>query len=90
MAVAPIIAGEFVWLKEPPIPWTGYDEYVRLSSSWVNQLQVVNDAVERAVKNAQEIAEVTRDLAHHDNVILVMNDHRGHVANLGKRNLNLN
>jgi hypothetical protein len=68
MAVAPIIGEEFAWLQEDPILWPDYDEYVSLGK-WVDQLQVVNAAAERAVKNAQEVADVTWDPAHRDNVI---------------------
>ena len=68
------------WLKVHPLLWN--DEYVILQE-WVKQLPVVNDSAERAVKNAEEMAMVTRDPDHRDNVILVMNDHRGRVSNHG-------
>ena len=54
----------------------------------VKQLQVTNDAAERAVKNAGEVADLTRDPAHRENIILVMNDYRGHVSQLRKAALN--
>ena len=74
LAEAPVIAAELAWLKEDPAVWTDYDEYMRLSK-WVKQLQVTNDAAERAVKNAQEVADITRDPAHREYVVLVLNDH---------------
>ena len=87
LAEAPVIADELAWLKEDPAVWTDYEEYMRLSK-WVRQLQVTNDAAERAVKNAQEVADLTRDPAHRENVVLVMNDHRGRMARLRKADLN--
>ena len=45
---------------------------------------MVNDATERAVKNAQKVAELTQDPDHRNNVLLVMNDHRGRVLTSGK------
>ena len=66
--------------------WPEYDEYMRLKK-WVDELQVTNDAAERAVKIAQETAEITRDPNHRDNILLVMNDNRGRVSSFRKRNL---
>ena len=48
---------------------------------------VTNDPAERAVKDVQDCAQVTRDLAHRDSVILVRTDHRGRVAQLRKADL---
>lgn len=49
---------------------------------------VVNDPAERAVKDVQDCAQMTRDPAHRDTVILVRADHRGRVAQLRKADLN--
>ena len=43
-------------------------------------LQVVNGPSERAVKEVQDFAQMTRDPADWDNVILVANDHGGRVT----------
>ena len=51
-------------------------------------LHVVNDPAERAAKDVSDCAQMTRDPAHRDTVIVVRNDHRGHVPNLRKPNLN--
>ena len=47
-----------------------------------------NDAAERGVKNAQEVADVSRNPLHRENVMLVINDHRGRMARLRKADLN--
>ena len=49
---------------------------------------MVNDAAERAVKNAQKVAELTQDPDLCNNVLLVMIDHSGRVSNFRKRNIN--
>ena len=51
-------------------------------------LQVVNDATERAVKDVAEYAEMSRDPAYGDDIILVANNHRGRDTHLRKGNLN--
>ena len=50
-------------------------------------MMVVNDPAERAVKDVQDCAQMTRDPAHRDTVILVRSDHRGRVAQLKKVDL---
>ena len=85
--LAPITADPLAWLTEDPAVWTDYEEYVRLQK-WMMEIQVTNDAAERGVKNAQEVAEISRDPSHRDNVVLVMNDHRGRLARLRKADLN--
>ena len=50
-------------------------------------LMVTNDPAERAVKDVHDCAQVTRDPAHRDSVILVRTDHRGRVAQLRKADL---
>ena len=54
----------------------------------VSELKVTNDAAERGVKNAQEVADVSRNPLHRENVMLVINDHRGRMARLRKADLN--
>ena len=54
---------------------------------WVDEIQTQNDASERAVKNGQEVTELTRDPNHRENVVLVMNDHRS--KNTGVRKIDL-
>ena len=64
------------------------DTSYQCQREFVRDLQVVIDAVERAVKNVAEYAEMTLDPVHRDGIILVANDHRGRVAQLKKGNLN--
>ena len=59
------------WLREDPATWPDYDEYCRMQK-WVCELEVTNVVSERVVKNMQEVAHITRDLSHRDNVVLVM------------------
>ena len=54
----------------------------------MDQLEVANDATERVVKNAREVAEISQDPRRRENVVLVVNDYRGRVANVGKADLN--
>lgn len=74
------------WLQQDPEMWPNNAEYQFLQN-FVNDLMVVNDPAERAVKDVQECAQLTRDPAHRDNVILVRSDHRGRVARLRKADL---
>ena len=75
------------WLAEPVATWMDNDNYVHLKE-FCRDIQVVNDAAERAVKDVAEYAQMTRDPKHRDNVILVANDHRGKIPHLKKANLN--
>ena len=75
------------WLNHHPSVWHQDPEFTFLRS-FCQDLQVVNDSAERAVKDVQDFAEVTRDPAHRDDIILVANDHRGRVAHLRKAALN--
>ena len=75
------------WLNIPPSQWIQDGNYQHLRS-FIRDLQVVNDAAERAVKDVAEYSEMTQDPNHRDAVILVANDHRGRVAQLRKANLN--
>ena len=78
---------ELDWLDQPPLTWINHPSYQYLHN-FCKDLQVVNDPAERAVKDVQDFAQMTRDPADQDNVILVANDHRGRVACFRKGNLN--
>ena len=54
----------------------------------MDQIEVANDTAERVVKNDHEVAEISQDPLRRENVVLVMNDHRGRVAKVGKADLN--
>ncbi len=83
-----LLGAEGEWLYEDPAIWSDYEEYQQCKAI-CDDLAVVNDAAERAVKDVQDCAQMSRDPQHRDTVILVRSDHRGRVANLRKGNLNL-
>ena len=55
---------------------------------FIEDMQVVNDAAERAVKAVGEFAHMTRRAVDRDEVVLVANDPRSRIGNLRKLNLN--
>ena len=75
------------WLTLPPSSWDQFVTYNHLRG-FLQDIQVVNDPAERAVKDVQEYAHMDRAPGDRDNLILVATDHHGHVANLHKPNLN--
>ena len=54
----------------------------------LQEVQIVNDPAERTVKDVQDFAQMTRDPADRDNIILVANGHCDRVACFRKGNLN--
>ena len=78
------------WLTLPPTEWERFDSYVWMK--WfLEDMQVVNDAAERAVKAVGEFAHMTRKAGDRDELILVANDHRGRIsAKADKKQLNNN
>lgn len=74
------------WLQEHPAIWPDYEDY-QFCRDFCTDMMVVNDPAERAVKDVQDCAQMTRDPRHRDNVILVRGDHRGRVARLRKADL---
>ena len=75
------------WISLPPSSWLQDDTYCQLHE-YLRDMQVVNDAAERAVKDVAEYAHMTQAPGDRDNVILVATDHRGRVSDLRKPNLN--
>ena len=75
------------WLQDDPETWDANADYVHFKS-FCQDMLVVNDAAERAVKDVQEYAHITRDPAHRDSVIVVANDHRRRIMHFRKDNLN--
>ena len=82
-----LLGSQTNWLQDDPAVWPDSVEYENCQR-FCKELEVVNDPAERAVKAVQETANMTRDPAHRDAVVVVMCDHRGRVANLRKTNLN--
>ena len=83
-AAAPVVADDLAWMQVHLSLREDHNDYVRLSR-WVSELQVVNDATECAVKNAQEVAELTRYPDHRDNVLLIMSDTVEERLTLGRK-----
>ncbi len=63
------------WLQQPVHQWENDAEYVRIGS-FIQDLSVVNDVAERCIKDITEYAEMARDSAHREKILLVVNDHR--------------
>ena len=76
----------FAQLKEHPAVWEDYEEY-SLLGKWVTDFSVTNDASERGVKNAQEVAFVGKKECVRENAMLVMNMQRAKCPKLNKSNL---
>ena len=78
------MANNLAWIQVHPSLYNDHDDHVAgLMSYWWSMT-----LLRGTVKNAQKVAELTQDLDHRHNVLLIMNDHRGRVSNLRKRNLN--
>lgn len=82
-----LVDGRTQWLNDEPSTWTQNPTYLRLYDM-CNDIQVVNDVAERAVKDVQDFATMTRDPAHRDDIIIVANDHRCRITHTRKDNLN--
>ncbi len=78
------LGSQATWLSDDPAIWPDSPDY-EACKLFCEDIHVVNDPAERAVRNVQETAKMTRDPAHRDAVILVQNDHRGRVSNLRRR-----
>lgn len=74
------------WLNEDPSTWPQNPVYAHLHE-FCKDIKVLNHVAERAVEDVQDYAKATCDPAHHDNIILVANDHRGCITNMRKDNL---
>ena len=57
-----LLESDAVWLTEHPAVWDDYDDYEHCKRFYSDML-VVNDAAERAVKDVQNCAQMTRDPA---------------------------
>ena len=82
-----LIESQAEWLHDDPNTWLDNDDYFRCQAL-CQDMEVVNDAAERAVKDVTDTAQMARDPAHRDTIIIVRSDHRGRVTNLRKANLN--
>ena len=62
-------------------------EHIRPSRTFLQDMQVVNNAAERAVKDAHEYAHMNRASGDRGNVVLVASDRPERFVNLCKLNL---
>ena len=81
-----VISSSFARLKEHPVVWTGYKEYLELGK-WVMDLSVTNDAAERRVKNAQKVALSSKSESKREFNIIVMNMKRAKCPDYNRDNL---
>ena len=65
------------------------DEY-KMMLIILKDLKVVNDLAERCIKDIQQYADLSKDSAHRDNILLVVSDHRGVFQDLRKQALQMN
>ena len=75
------------WLLTEPAIWPLSPAYQELRDL-TRDMKVVNDSAERAVKDVQEYANMTRYAGNIDDVILVRTDHRCRLSHLRKSDLN--
>ena len=66
---------DVTWMAHPPHQWNQYDGFRRFCT-YVENMNVVNDAAERAVKDVTEFANYCQDPDRRDDVIKVVNSHR--------------
>ena len=71
------------WLHRPVRSWEDCSEYKRVVE-FLGDLSVVNNATERCVKDITEYAEMARDSAHREKILLEVNDHRNVFQELRK------
>ena len=71
------------------VEWNEDDEY-KMMLRVLKDLKVVNDLAERCIKDIQEYANLSKDSAHRDNILLVVSDHRGVSQDLRKQPLQMN
>ena len=58
-----LIDADTRWLRDDPSSWPQNPTYIHLQE-FCKDILVVNDAAERAVKDVQDFANMTRDVAH--------------------------
>ena len=61
------------WLRRPVRTWNTDAEYKRVGE-FLQGLQVVNDSAERCIKDITEYANITKDSAYKEDILLVVND----------------
>ena len=64
-----------VWMELPPAQWDMNAEYNQFKNI-VDNLNVVNDSAERAVKDVSDFADYSQNRIRRDDVVRVVNSHR--------------
>ena len=77
------------WMSAEVVDWNEDDEY-KMILRVLKDLKVVNDLAEQCIKDIQEYANLSKDSAHRDNILLVVSDHRGVFQDLRKQALQMN
>ena len=72
-------------MKDPKL-WPEFDEFQMLAY-WCSELQVTNDGSERAVKDAQEVANASFSQKTREDIMLVKGEHRRKLPKLCKMSL---
>ena len=74
------------WLQKDVDEWKDNAEFKRIEAD-LHDLKVVNDFAEWRIKDIEEYANVAKDSAHRDSILLVATDHRGVFQDLRKTSL---
>ena len=74
------------WLNFEVNDWNNDAEYESMRKV-LKDLKVVNDLAEQCVKDIEEYANLTKDSAHRDNILLVVSEQRGVFQDLRKNAL---
>ncbi len=77
------------WLATAPNRWVHNREYKRMYKV-VENIEVVNDAAERGVKDVKEYAKVAKDGRYHEQIILVSSSHRIKIPSFHKNEMENN
>ena len=74
------------WMSAEVVEWNEDDEY-KMMLRVLKDLKVVNDLAERCIKDIQEYADLSKDSAHRNNILLVVSDHRGVFQDFGQKKI---
>ncbi len=74
------------WLRTHPNQWMNDQEYMRMYDI-VKNLEVVNDAAEKGMKDVQEYAKIAKDGKYRDKIVLVSTSHRCKIPKFKKNEM---
>ena len=75
---------EVEWMQLPVEYWALMSGY-RKVESFVNNLQVINDAAERGIKLVTDYKDMTRDSSRQEQLFQVIEEHRNKVASINSK-----